>query len=178
MERAKFLWKAEPFLFMLFVLITAIPILTHLYFLTVDGPAHLHNANLLKYYWFRNNNYLLNFFEINSHLNSNFVDHVWFAVSGLFLPPFLFEKSILIFYIFLMPYSFRYLAKRLVPDQNSARTAAYIIFPFVYSFTFRIGFFNFCIGLPVLLFTLAYWISNREILNTKKAVWLTVLVTL
>lgn len=178
MERAKFWSKAEPFLFALFVLITAIPILTHPYFPTVDGPAHLHNANLLKHYWFQGNNTLLNFFEINSHLNSNFVDHLWFAVFGLFLPTFLVEKSILLFYIFLLPFSFRYLVKNIVNNKNSARLSSYLIFPFVYSFTLRIGFFNFCIGIPLLFLTLGAWMKHRERLNAKKIVWFAFLATL
>src|SRR5687768_6314718 len=135
MGNTKLWWKAEPVFFVLLVLITAIPVLAHPFFPTVDGPAHLHNANLLKQYFFYNETSILNFFELNRHLNSNFVDHVWFGITGLFLPASLSEKSILLFYLFSLPFSFRYLVKIIVEDKNSAKLAAYLIFPFVYSFT-------------------------------------------
>jgi hypothetical protein len=178
MERTRTWWKAEPFIFLLFVLITAVPVLTHYYFPTVDGPAHLHNANLLKHYLFLGDDSIRNYFDINEHLNSNFVDHIWFAIFGLFLPTFLVEKSILIFYVFALPFSFRYLVNNIVSDKKSGRIASYLILPFVYSFTFRIGFFNFCTGIPLVFWTLGYWIKHRENVNLKKTLWLAFLATL
>ncbi|MCE3277831.1 MAG: hypothetical protein K0S44_22 [Bacteroidetes bacterium] len=171
-------WKCEPFLFALFVLITAIPVIGNQYFPTVDGPAHLHNANLLKHYFFYNDEFILDFFDLNRHLNSNFVDHVWFALFGLFLPTYLVEKSILLFYVLFLPFSFRYLVKQIVNEKNSAAISAYLIFPFVYSFTFRIGFFNFCMGIPVLFWTLGYWMKHRADLNKREIIWLTILTTI
>jgi hypothetical protein len=103
---------------------------------------------------------------------------VWFAVAGLFLPTFLVEKSIILFYIVAFPYSFRFLVRQLSNDSNSARLSSYLIFPFIYCFTFRIGFFNFCVGLPLVFWALGTWIKQREQLNAKKLIWLTVLTTL
>jgi hypothetical protein len=171
-------WKCEPFLFALFVLITAIPVICHQYFPTVDGPAHLHNANLLKHYFFYNDEFIRDFFELNRHLNSNFVDHVLFALFGLFLPTYLVEKSILLFYVLSLPFSFRYLLKQIVEDKHSSVISAYLIFPFVYSFTFRIGFFNFCTGIPLLFWTLGYWMKHRANLSKSKIIWLTILTTI
>ena len=59
MKRIEFLWKYERYFFALFVLFTAVPVLFNTYFPTVDGPAHLHNANLLKHLWFLNNDFAL-----------------------------------------------------------------------------------------------------------------------
>jgi hypothetical protein len=176
-DRTKKWWKAEPFIFALFVLITSIPVISHPFFPTVDGPAHLHNGNLLKHYLFYNNSFLLDYFEFNKGLNSNFLDHFWFAVTGLFLPANLAEKSILIFYIISLPYAFRYLLRSINTNVCSASIASYLIFPFVYSFTFRIGFFNFCIGIPVVFWTLGYWIRNRESVTGTKMFKLMLLAT-
>lgn len=178
MERTSIFWKYEKHLFAIFVLITAIPVISNEFFPTLDGPAHLHNANLLKHIWFKNATNIFDFYSINIHLNSNFVDHVWFAVAGLFLPTFLVEKSILLFYIIALPFSFRFLIRRINFNKNSALISSYLIFPFVYSFTFRIGFFNFCIGIPLVFWTLGIWLKEREQLGTKKIIWLAILSTL
>ena len=178
MKRIEFLWKYERYFFALFVFFTAVPVLFNTYFPTVDGPAHLHNANLLKHLWFLNNDFPRDFFDFNKHLNSNFLDHLWFALFGLFLPVSLVEKSILLFYVLSLPYSFRFLVKRLVADERSARLSSYLIFSFVYSFTFRIGFFNFCVGIPVLFWTLGLWIKNRDQLSTGKIFLLASLSTI
>ncbi|HEX8515127.1 MAG TPA: hypothetical protein VF868_02930 [Bacteroidia bacterium] len=178
MERANLWRKAEPVLFLLFVLYTAMPVLAHPFFPTVDGPAHLHNANLLKQYLFYGETSILNFFDVNTHLNSNFVDHLWFAVFGLFLPTHLVEKTILLFYVLALPYSFRYLVNNITANKVSGRIASYLILPFVYSFTFRIGFFNFCIGIPLVFWTLGYWIQHRGQMTVTKTIWLAFLATI
>jgi len=178
MRASAFLWKYERSIFALFVLITALPVLLNTYFPTIDGPSHLHNANLLRQYWFHGNNFLLQFFELNTHLSSNLPDHLWFALGGLVLPASLTEKSILLFYLLALPFSFRYLLKGSAGDTHSVRISSYLIFPFVYSFTFRIGFFNFCCGIPVMFWTLGYWLRNREALTARKLAWLAFLSTL
>ncbi|MCW3103498.1 MAG: hypothetical protein JWO09_1938 [Bacteroidetes bacterium] len=178
MSVSKFLWKNERCIFAVFVLITALPVLLNTYFPTIDGPSHLHNANLLRQYWFFGNDFLLRFFDLNAHLSSNLPDHLWFAVCGLVLPAPLAEKSLLLFYLLALPFAFRYLLKSSAGDTHSVRLSSYLIFPFVYSFTFRIGFFNFCSGIPVLLWTLGYWIRHRETLTARKLAWLAFLATL
>jgi hypothetical protein len=172
MRRTNLFWKYEKYIFAVFVLITAIPILANAYFPTVDGPAHLHNANLLKQFWFKGATNISDFFDFNKHLNSNFVDHIWFAVGGLFLPTFLLEKSIILFYIIALPYSFRYFVKKISGNRNSASISSYLIFSFVYSFTFRIGFYNFCIGIPLLFWTLGLWFNDRENPSKKRIILL------
>jgi hypothetical protein len=171
-------WKFEKYIFAVVVLITAIPFLCNKYFPTVDGPAHLHNANLLKQYWFKHATNISDFYYFNKSLNSNFIDHIWFAICGLFLPTFLVEKSIILFYIIALPYSFRFLVKRISNNPHSALLSSYLIFSFIYSFTFQLGFFNFSIGIPILFWTIGIWIKNRENLSTRKIVFLAILSTL
>jgi hypothetical protein len=172
------LWRYEKYFFLLLVILTAAPVLLHSFFPTVDGPAHLYNGNMLKYYWFFNDGFLLNFFDVNRYSNSNIADHIWFAVTGLFLSPGTSEKGLLLLYILSMAYSFRFLVKIISRDPQSATLSSYLIFPFIYSFTLRMGFFNFCLGIPVLFWATGYWIRNREALQWKKICWLTVLCTI
>ena len=172
------LWKYEKYFFLLIVFISLLPILSSKFFPTIDGPAHLHNANLLKHIWFHGNTNLVQFFDINKELNSNLVNHIWFAVAGLFFPPYLVEKSILVFYVVALPYSFRFLIKNISISENSAKTASYLIFPFIYSFPFCIGFFNFCMGLPIIFWIVGLWLKNENKQNIKIIIALTLLTTL
>ncbi len=185
MKKQYSLWKYEKYFFLIIVIVSLVPILSSKYFPTIDGPAHLHNANLLRHIWFEGNTNLLQFFDFNQNLNSNLVNHVWFALVGLFLPSYLVEKSILIFYVIALPYSFRYLIKNLpaaqagmVDAEGSWKTASYLIFPLVYSFPFCIGFFNFCIGIPIIFWCLGLWYKNKNNLNIKPTIGLTALITL
>ena len=177
MKKQYSLWKYEKYFFFLFVSISLIPILSSKFFPTIDGPSHLHNANLLKHIWFNGNTTLLQFFDINKELNSNLVNHVWFALCDLFLPPYLVEKSILIFYVITLPYSFRFLIKNCVDAENSTKISSYLIFPFIYSFPFCLGFFNFCIGLPILFWIVGLWLKNKDNAKTTTTILLTVLTT-
>ncbi|CAN5361079.1 hypothetical protein BH10BAC1_BH10BAC1_00040 [soil metagenome] len=178
MKKLTFLWKYEKYFFALFVFISLCPVLFNQYFPTIDGPAHLHNANLLKHIWFQGNTELLQFFDLNTQLNSNLINHIWFAVAGLFLPSYLVEKSILIFYIIALPYSFRYLIRNIVNAPNSNKISSYFIFPFIYTFPFCIGFFNFCIGIPILFWAVGYWLKHKETKGLKTTALLTILSTL
>ncbi len=177
MTQKKTFWKYEKYFFFLIVFVSFIPILSSKYFPTIDGPAHLHNANLLRHIWFEGNTTLLQFFDFNKELNSNLVNHVWFALAGLFLPSYLVEKSILIFYVIALPYSFRYAVKNIVSSDESTKLASYLIFPFIYSFPFCIGFFNFCIGLPFIFWITGMWLKNQNNRNGKTTIVLTLVST-
>lgn len=185
MKKQYSLWKYEKYFFFLIVFISLLPVVSSKYFPTIDGPAHLHNANLLRHIWFEGNTTLLQFFDFNKDLNSNLVNHVWFALAGLFLPSHLVEKSILVFYVIALPFSFRYLIRNLpagqagiVDSENSGKVSSYLIFPFIYSFPFCIGFFNFCLGLPIIFWILGLWFKNKNNQDIKPTVTITCLSTL
>lgn len=171
-------WKCEKYFFAIVVLLTATPFLLNEYFPTVDGPAHLHNANLLKHYWFKNSSIISDFYELNKNISSNYFDHIWFAICGLFLPAFLVEKSIILFYIIALPYSFRFFVKRISANPDSAKISSYLIFSFVFTFPLQLGFFNFCSGIPLLFWTLGIWIGHRDDLSRRSIIGLAVLSTI
>jgi hypothetical protein len=77
-----------------------------------------------------------------------------------------------------LPLSFRFLTKNISAVTESAKISSYFIFPFIYSFPFRIGFFNFCLGIPVLLFTLGLWLKTKNNQSFRATLLLCVLTTL
>lgn len=178
MQALQPLWKFEKYIFGAIVFLFLIPVIGIKYFPTIDGPAHLYNGNLLNQLWFHGKTEILQFFDVNRNLEPNWITHIWYALIGSFFQSFIVEKSVLVFYIIALPYSFRFLIDQIVESKTDTRLSSYLIFPFIYSFPFCMGFFNFCIGIPILFFSIAFWIYNREKYNFSKAFQLLGLTTL
>lgn len=150
--------KYEKVFFFSIVLLNLIPVLTHHFFPTLDGPAHLYNANLINHLLFSDSN-LDSFFQFNSEPVPNWTGHILLCFFNGFLPGYLAEKMLLIIYFIGLPYAFRNLIKAINPGQIGL---SYLIFPFTYSHLFALGFYNFSLGLIGLLLILTYWIKNHQ----------------
>ncbi len=172
MQKLNFLWKYEKFFFGTLILLFLIPIIAFRFFPTLDGPSHLYNGNLLNQLWFGHRTEILLFFDVNTHLETNWLNHIWFAILSNYFPSFIVEKSILVVYALTLPLSFRYLIKTLVVNPKRSVIASYLIFPFIYSFPFCVGFFNFCIGIPVLFWCTAFWIKSERQWNFFRVIFL------
>lgn len=150
--------KHEIWLFYFLVLLNLVPLFSGVYFPSMDGPAHLYNSRLL-YELISGESSLINqFYQING-LVPNLSGHAFLALFMTFLPPHLAEKSFLILYAISLPLSFRYLLKS-SPKVNVQ--FSFLILPFVYSYLFLLGFYNFSISLVFLFLSLGYWLRYRE----------------
>ena len=157
----------EKYFFLLITGLNLIPILSGKFFPTLDGPAHLYNAQLIKSLLFDNYTLLGDFFIFNQEPIPNWTGHIILSFFNLFLPSFVAEKILLLSYMIGLPLSFRALIKTIAP---SNRLFSYLIFPFTYSFVFFLGFYNFCIALVLILITLNYWVKHEENLSSRKNV--------
>lgn len=171
----RLLIKYEPVIFYGMVLIYATPVLFLHFFPTVDGPAHLYNSNLLNSYFSSASSTAHNYFQFNAEPEPNWLGHLLLCILNLFLPSFIAEKIVLLLYVFLLPVTFRLLVNRLKPDNI---IAVYFIFPFIYSFLFYLGFFNFCLSIGLLFGVLYYWLNHREFYTLKNGVLFSVLLLL
>jgi hypothetical protein len=148
----------EKTLFFIVVLINTYPVLKYHYFPTLDGPQHLYNARLMLE-MFQGNSYLSDFFQWNHFPVPNYTGHALLALFQLFLKPYLAEKLLLVIYVTGLPYAFRFLINTLPTKQT---LTSFLIFPFVYSYMFYLGFYNFSLALILLFFTIGLWIKFRE----------------
>ena len=139
-----------------------LPILHTKYFLTVDGPSHLYNAQIIANNLFsKTENVLNSFFGISFFPVPNLSGHLLLALLSTIMPGWLAEKMLLTIQILLLPLAWKYLI------DSFARNAKYLyffIFPFVYGFTFYYGFYNFNLGLILALVGLGYF---RRVIATK-----------
>jgi len=151
--------SAEKYFFILIVGLNLIPILTGKFFPTLDGAAHLYNSQLINSLVTDSSALLDSFYLFNQEPVPNWTGHVILSFFNLFLPAFIAEKILLLFYLIGFPLAFRALIKTIAPENIYF---SYLAFPFAYSFLFFLGFYNFSIALVLLLITLNYWLRKED----------------
>lgn len=151
------MWQyvSERHIFYAVLAINIILLLSVKFYPSMDGPAHLYNSNVLGQI-LQGETELSRFFSINSFVLPNWTGHFILAAFNLFLPAWLAEKVLLIFYIAGIAFSFRLLVSALNPEWKGL---SILIFPFAYSFLFYLGFYNFSLSFVFLFFTLYFWIK-------------------
>lgn len=127
---------------------------------SLDGPAHLHNANLLRHLILKNE-FLETFYTINEVSIPNWISHVFLAMAGSVLPAWLAEKLLLMAYITGMAFSFRYFVKQVNPENIYLSV---LVLPFAYTFLFHLGFYNFSLSFIFLFYALGLY---SKILHNK-----------
>ena len=158
--------KHEKWVFLSVTILNLFPIFLGKFFPTLDGPSHLYNSNLIVNLLF-NSEGLSSFYALNPELVPNWSGHFILSVFKSALPAFLAEKILLLTYFIGLPYAFR----SLVTQVNAKNIlASYLIFPFLYSYPFMLGFYNFSLALGFMLLALSYWLKHQEdIYSSNKA---------
>ena len=157
--------RIEAIFFLILTLVNLLPILSGAYFPTLDGPAHLYNANVINELWSQNHSVFNDFYAFNQELVPNWTSHVLLAFLCKMMPAFMAEKVVLIGFLIAFPFAFRSLIKTIAPDNGYL---SFLIFPFTYTYFFFLGFYNFSIALLLLLLILNYWIRQYPKKNTIK----------
>ena len=167
--------RIEPYLFFFLVVISAWPVFYYRFFPTLDGAAHLANGNLINSLVFHYSAEVHKYVVFNPEPVPNWTGHLIIAISRIFLPAYLCEKIVILIYLIGLPYAFRWFLRTI---NKSTPLLSYLIIPFVYNYTFYLGFYNFSLSLVFFFITLAYWHKNKENLTIKKGALLFLLVTL
>lgn len=152
----RILQNEEKLIFYLILLINIGYLWYTRFYPTMDGPAHLYNANLLRHILL-GNDFIKETYQINSFPVPNWTSHFLLAFFRLLLPGWISEKLLLMIYVAGMALSFRYLVRAINPKNISLSV---FIFPFIYSFLFHIGFYNYTISFIFLFLTLGCWIKH------------------
>jgi hypothetical protein len=141
---------------------------------SMDGAAHLYNTNIL-FQILNGNNFLTEYYIINNLPIPNWIGHSMMLTFRSFLPAWMAEKILLLIYVSGMAVSFRYLIRVLNPENS---TLSILIFPFIYSFLFHLGFYNFSISFILFFSTLGFWLRTYEKNNIINYFVLFLLITL
>jgi len=154
----KSIFNWEPCLFFLAFIIHILPILLLTPFVTLDGPAHLYNAHLMKELLFENNNNLHSFFEFNAFPEPNWTGHFILSLLQLIVPVLWAEKFIMILIFILTAYGFR---KLIFQINENAIWLSWFVFPFLFNFTFLLGFYNFALAIALLPWWMCWWLKSH-----------------
>jgi hypothetical protein len=158
----------------LLALVYVLPIWIFTYFPSQDGPCHLYNAFILNHY--DDPNYTFSqFYDIRSALIPNWTSHSLLALFMRFAGPLIAEKLLLTGYILLMATGLLYLVTAV---QKDAKPLAFLGFPFIYNGLFIMGFYNYSIGIGLMLISIGYWWRNVQIIRYKTLLILGILMLL
>jgi len=157
------------------LVIHILPVWLFKYTCTQDGPAHVHNAHILKVYHNHENYVLREIHERNPTLFPNWTSHVVMAGLMYIFPPLVCEKIFFSLCVGLLPLSLLYLLNGI---QKSKTLFCLVGFIFAYNYLLHMGFYNFALSVSLFFFALGCWWRCEDKLSPRTFVtvyvWLTV----
>lgn len=150
---------SEKVLFALLVCLHLVPLWTFRYVPTADGPSHLANAIIIKDYGDADATTLREYYVLSRRPSPNLLYHLSLVGLLYLFPPLVAEKILLSLYVILFAAAFRYLV---VAVSGRPGPAALLIFPFIFSFSFNLGFFGWLISLALATFGVGYYWRRRN----------------
>ncbi|MEN8123017.1 MAG: hypothetical protein ABFS35_21940 [Bacteroidota bacterium] len=164
----------SKFLFSFVLLINILLISVTKFYPSMDGAAHLYNSNVIAEL-IKGSDLFSKFYSLNTLPIPNWTSHFILALFNFFLPAWVAEKILLIIYVSGMALSFRFLIKIIKPENISL---SIFIFPFIYSFLFHLGFYNFSLSFILYFATLAFWLRIYQKSDIKNYLVLFLLITI
>ena len=164
----------ESYVFLLIAIINVVPVFYVSYFVTLDGPAHLYNANLINTMIAGKSELVDQYLMFNPQAVPNWTGHLLLMAFNAVLPGVIAEKLFLCVFLIGLPFAFRSFIKAISPNNY---LLSYLIFPFTYSFFLYLGFYNFLSGVLFMFITLAYWMNNSDRMNVLRFALLALLIT-
>jgi hypothetical protein len=157
----------ERVLWLLLAALYVAPLWAFTYVPSADGPSHLANAVIIKNYGDAAATRFREYFVISHRLSPNLLYHLGLVGLLYVFPPLIAEKFLLTLYVVLFAGAFRYLV---VAVSGRAGPAALLVFPFILSFSFSLGFFGWLISLALATFGIGYYWQRRGRLSVNAVV--------
>lgn len=140
-------------LFISIVFVVTVP-----FYPTVDGASHLYNSYILKELIFNSSSPFHTYFELNSVLVPNWLDHILLAGLLTVFSPILTQKIFLVAIILTQAILFRKLVFKLNPEN---KILSVLVLPFIFGSFFHGGLFNQTLSL-IFLYFFIFWLINIE----------------
>lgn len=151
-------------LMVLVVILHLWPLATGQWLVTLDGPCHLYNARLLLEVL--SDSPASEFFRLNHRIEPNLLGYLLLGVFQLALPAWLSMHLLYAVIIVGTALAFRALARTLAPDDP---WTCLLGLPFLLTYPLVMGFFNYGLGIAVLLLAMAVW--ERRISSRNQSMW-------
>jgi hypothetical protein len=160
--------------FGLLVIVHLVPIWAFTYFPSQDGPAHLGNVVAINEYLASSEGIFRDYYRVNPAINANWLSHLVLLGFLQLFPILIAEKLLLTTYVVLFPFSVRFALAAIRPE---ATALAFLSFPFIYNLAFHMGFYNFCLSLPLFFFMIGAYVAVRGRMSRRLVAWLIPLAT-
>src|SRR5262245_11115493 len=128
------------------------------YFPTRDGPSHLEGAQILLRWRQPDVVMLREWFAPAIQPAPNWLDHLALAALSLVVDPVVAEKVLVGTFVIGLPLAARRAFKAVRRD---AGFLAVLTLPFTYTWLLHMGFYNFCLSLPLYFLAVASWLRDR-----------------
>jgi hypothetical protein len=166
---------AEKIFFGAMLLLVALPVTGSTWFVTEDGASHSYNAGVLYNLLSGNDAFLGQYYKINTLPSPNWLGHLLLAYTGHWFGVAEGAKILHLLYIAGFALAFRRLMFTVSPQP---RVMSYFAFPVIYNVVFLFGFYNFCLGMVLLLIVLNCWLRYSIQPTRAGALWLLLTLTL
>lgn len=155
-------------MFTAFLILGLLPLFGGKFFITLDGPAHMYNALMIKELLYSPNTFAADYMQFTGHPVPNWTGHFTLAALTSIVPFYLAEKILVAAYLILFPVGFRMLIQKAAPQNTFL---SFFAFPLSWSFTLFLGFYNFLIAWIPFTFCLVALIAAFENPDDRKK-WL------
>jgi hypothetical protein len=152
----------EDFLFLIAVFLQLVPLVVLRYVVTADGPSHLAGAAVLAHYSDPGSTVLRQYYWIDLSPSSNLLTELLLAGMMRLVSPSNAEKLLVIGYSIAFPLSVRYAIRSI---ERGALWLAFLGLPFTFNPLFFLGFYNFCYGVALSMFTIGFALRHRRSWN-------------
>lgn len=159
----------EEIFFYILLTIGLLPIILNKYFLTLDGPSHLYNANIIKELLFGTGEEFKNLFSLNQILVPNLFTHFILTFSDIFFPDYISEKILICSYLIIFSVYFRKIILIIQPNNKVFSYLGLLLAP---NHLLFFGFYNLIFGIAIFLVLIYYLLKWESKINTKKTILL------
>jgi len=166
--------KAELVVFLAFLGVACIYLFSSRYIVSLDGPQHLYNSQVLIDL-LKSNDLVSQFFKINSVVVGYWISHILLALLNWILPAWLAEKLFILICIIGLAFAFRYFVRSFT---NKTTYLFLLIIPFLNHQYLLYGYYAFSMAWIFFFLTLGYFFRSYNKSGVKPAVILSILLVL
>lgn len=161
--------------FLACLFVSLLPVLHTTYFPTVDGPAHVYTADLLRRYFVARDPLARALLTPIPAPLPNYLVQTILSVLLQFFSAAVAERFVIGGFVVLLPLAIRYGLRSVSPRASGLE---FLAFPLLYSQQLFWGFFNFCYSLALFWVGFGYWLRHTSTWSWRRAITLTLLAIL
>jgi hypothetical protein len=145
-------------LLLVLTVVGVLPVWTHAFFPSQDGPDHLQNARILGELLWSEKSAFHEYYVVNPSLNPNWVLHLALAALLEVMPPRTAEKLLVTLYALLLPLAVRYALRA---GGQPSHPVALLVAPLAFNGLVHLGFYSFAVSTALFFVAIGYWLARR-----------------